>query len=410
MEHLPEIVQKAIRNILDSNFGIHDYTINIMPASETGDNFMGSLKKIVVDGKVNNVDTNLNLVCKLMPSDANFRKNVNVYEPFKREVFMYNVLDDFKVFQTDKGIQNNRFESYALRYAASSKEFQEYLILEDLCINSFRMFDKNSKLDNVHMRLVLKALAEFHALSFAMRDQKPEEFNKYTHIKEMFTQTLGEKKYYDLCDIGLSNALKVIENYDDNLVPKLNRLRQNCYEIMNDCFYAKSSQKYRVLTHGDCWINNVMFKYKDQIPVEVCILDWQFSRYSSPVTDLSFFFYTSAEQELLFQHFDSLIEEYIKHLHNTIKLLGSDPNEIYPRKQFQKDLERYFKYGLISCCHVFKFVLSKPDEAPDMQKLALSNSRESLEEQFQFIHPSTKNDYARRIRNIVKHASDRNFI
>lgn len=97
-------------------------------------------------------------------------------------------------------------------------------------------------------------------------------------------------------------------------------------------------------------------------------------------------------------------------MHNTIKLLGSDPNEIYPRKQFQKDLERYFKYGLISCCHVFKFVLSKPDEAPDMQKLALSNSRESLEEQFQFIHPSTKNDYARRIRNIVKHASDRNFI
>lgn len=142
----------------------------------------------------------------------------------------------------------------------------------------------------------------------------------------------------------------------------------------------------------------------------MCLLDWQFLRCSSPILDLSFFFCTSAQENLLDEHFDDLINEYIEHLHERIRFLGSNPDKVYPQEEFRNDLERYYKFGIITSSHVLKFVLSKKDEMPDMEKISLCNDRLMLEEQFEFRHSDSKTEYVRRIRNMVRHASVRNFM
>lgn len=144
--------------------------------------------------------------------------------------------------------------------------------------------------------------------------------------------------------------------------------------------------------------------------MDICFLDWQFLRYCSPVVDLSFFFCTSAEQNLLDDHFDDLIDEYIGHLHERIKILGSNPDKVYPQEEFRIDLKRYYSYGVIASTHVLKFLLAKKDEMSDMVKLSLSNDRSILEKQFEFKHSDSKMKYVKRIRDVVRHASIRNFI
>lgn len=59
------------------------------------------------------------------------------------------------------------------------------LFLEDLQLRGFVMWDRIKQLDFAHMSLSFRALGRFHALSFALRDQRPEDFmSKIATLKE----------------------------------------------------------------------------------------------------------------------------------------------------------------------------------------------------------------------------------
>ncbi|ENN80232.1 hypothetical protein YQE_03339, partial [Dendroctonus ponderosae] len=55
--------------------------------------------------------------------------------------------------------------------------------------------------------------------------------------------------------------------------------------------------KYAAWTHGDCWSNNLMFKYRANGELEyIKLLDHQLGRDSTPVHDLSYLFYSGASK------------------------------------------------------------------------------------------------------------------
>lgn len=64
---------------------------------------------------------------------------------------------------------------------------EEVLILEDMREQGYVMLDRRNSLDVTHCQLVLEHLAKLHAISFAMRDQKPEQFNS---LKNSISETL----------------------------------------------------------------------------------------------------------------------------------------------------------------------------------------------------------------------------
>ena len=73
------------------------------------------------------------------------------------------------------------FHEYPQCYRTVDEEPNECLLLEDLSVHGFTIINRHT--DEVtadHVRLVMKTLGKFHAISFALKDQQPDTFKEIT--------------------------------------------------------------------------------------------------------------------------------------------------------------------------------------------------------------------------------------
>lgn len=81
-------------------------------------------------------------------------------------------------------------------------------------------------------------------------------------------------------------------------------------------------EEFNVLNHGDCWCNNIMFKYNESGEREDTILvDFQMGKYGTPCQDLLYFIFSSVKQEIRLKEFDFFIRFYHENLKVNLKLL-----------------------------------------------------------------------------------------
>lgn len=92
----------------------------------------------------------------------------------------------------------------------------------------------------------------------------------------------------------------------------------NLGDLMDKYFECTKQRpdNFNVLTHGDIWTNNIMFKGD-----KLRLLDYQISLYGSPSLDLIQLVFSSASSEIIRNHFDELLKHYHTHLTNNLKLL-----------------------------------------------------------------------------------------
>lgn len=95
-----------------------------------------------------------------------------------------------------------------------------------------------------------------------------------------------------------------------------------------------------VVIEGDCWAPNFLIRDIRQSQKQALMLDFQLSRCASPIIDLSFLIYACTLKSFRDQYFDELLKMYHSELSNAIKLLGSDPEKLYPWDLFMKEVKR----------------------------------------------------------------------
>lgn len=79
----------------------------------------------------------------------------------------------------------------------------------------------------------------------------------------------------------------------------------------------------QILTHGDVWVNNFMIKYdSENNPIDVLLIDFQMSFWSSPAVELIYFFISSLRDDIKVERFDDLVEFYHSELFNSLKTLN----------------------------------------------------------------------------------------
>ncbi len=78
---------------------------------------------------------------------------------------------------------------------------------------------------------------------------------------------------------------------------------------------------FRVLNHGDVWVNNFMFKYEEENLTDVLFIDYQLPFWGSPANDLLYFFISSIRDDDKLQNFDNLMEFYHRELVSSLKKL-----------------------------------------------------------------------------------------
>lgn len=114
-------------------------------------------------------------------------------------------------------------------------------------------------------------------------------------------------------------------------------------------FRGSNFGRIRTLVHGDCWNNNIMFRYPDDlsgVPNGVALFDFQLCNWGCPAVDLQNFFFVSANMDVLSNHMDELIDGYLNTVHEVLTELNY-PLEKFSKANFMADFKDSFLYGLI---------------------------------------------------------------
>ncbi|XP_031625580.1 uncharacterized protein LOC116342201 [Contarinia nasturtii] len=221
-----------------------------------------------------------------------------------------------------------------------------------------------------HILLVMKALGKFHAVSFAMKDQKPH------HFRKNVVKNLGEHFYrhghnLDLARMINGAAMNVINSItdddDDDLLEAVLKLyEREQYDMMVNCVDGNEAEPYSVVIHGDLWSKNTLFQCNDEnVPEKVCFIDWQMCRYASPVLDILYFIFLNTTRELRGRNYNIYLKTYYQSLSRHLIRLGSDPVDVFPFSALHEQLQKFGKFALIQTSFLLPILMAEADLQSD---------------------------------------------
>lgn len=212
--------------------------------------------------------------------------------------------------------------AYPTFYDAIDDNLNECILLEDLRIRDFYMTNlRNDKITADHVNLVMQSLAKLHAISFAIKDQLPETFaNLQSNLKTVFSKDSADQR--ELLKKRSNLLMKIVseEKYSHLLVRLKELFKKDAADIAIDCLDPTYIGSATVISHGDAWQNNFMFRYDEQgIPIEVILLDWQLSQCASPAFDVSYFIFCSTTKRIRDAHYNDFLKIYHNNLSKHIQ-------------------------------------------------------------------------------------------
>lgn len=166
------------------------------------------------------------------------------------------MLPYFSKFQEERNVYLDGFHEFPRCYKTITTESIECLFLEDLAKTNFKMIDKD-EVTPEHILLVIKTIAKFHAVSFALKDQEPDKFAEITSNLDEVMFTRGEyNQFADFVNQAENIAMDCIsDEHDIHLVKALLHLYEtNQYDLITEMVEAET---YSVILHGDLWSNNM---------------------------------------------------------------------------------------------------------------------------------------------------------
>ncbi|XP_058453325.1 uncharacterized protein LOC131431555 isoform X3 [Malaya genurostris] len=251
------------------------------------------------------------------------------------------------------------------------------IVSENLQAEGYRMVENNKGLlDFAHLEVALKSLAKLHAASLVLEERTKQPITK------LYSGHLNENAYIDddtyVRKTNLENAIKVlcelikrIDKYKNS--DRLKFILEKFPQIIRKIYdFAKPSTVYRnVFNHGDLWNNNLMFKYEetanksrtnsDAVPVDVVLVDYQFSRLAPPAYDVMSLIMISTVSTYRDQYLEAWKNIYYDALTALLaQYCPLNAKEILPEAVFLQSCQEYHLAGLIESCMYFHWP-PKPD-------------------------------------------------
>ncbi|KAK8735067.1 hypothetical protein OTU49_017443 [Cherax quadricarinatus] len=254
-------------------------------------------------------------------------------------------------------------------YFAHLTEQEEVIFLGDLRPEGFKMFDRMKGMDKAHAVLVLKELGKLHAASILCQKETSVVLEeKYTYIKKDFQSIIGDVDFKKMLTSEVENSAEIAERIGGykKVVDWLKDFAPSSSDVFLE--QIKKSPPFDVLCHGDCWNNNILFKYDETgVPVDVRLLDFQISRKASPATDLNYFMYTSFNGPERKDNLETFLNVYYESLREVLEAGGTKAE-----KTSQELREEYHKknlFGLIMGMMVVPIVVTQAGEVMDLDDI-----------------------------------------
>ncbi|EDW63488.1 uncharacterized protein [Drosophila virilis] len=212
------------------------------------------------------------------------------------------------------------------RHYYSTTQPEQTIVFGDLCCEGYQLKCRQLGLDAAHARLVMRKLAEYHALTMVMAEHEPQtiidrypfgllhmDAIKSEPFKLLFgTQLLKLAALTNDCE-GFGSITRKLYRYHEHFTE---RVLKSVYPLRGDL---------NVMNHGDLWVNNIFFKYDEHHKVQQAkIIDFQLCFYGSLGFDVNYFLNTSLELDVLKTQRQQLIDAYYEALLGCLQQLPWD--------------------------------------------------------------------------------------
>ncbi|XP_076679145.1 uncharacterized protein LOC143374695 [Andrena cerasifolii] len=348
----------------DSTIRVID--IFVKPATAKGDNYTSDMMRVAIEFTRNQGDNKVtqkkSLIFKFEPIVEGARRDlITKTEIFDTEITM--MMDALKKMNDMLGYENR----LGARVLHIRMERPLCLIIEDLAPLGFRMADRQAGLDLAHSLLAMRGLGKFHGSSVALCEKEPKQKSNYR--KGLFSDEYP-KEMSDFFTGGFLALAKEVEQWpelDKSYAEKLRALSSRLYSFGTEAMKRRDDQ-FNVINHGDCWVNNMLFRYEDGKPVQHIFVDFQLCVYASPAIDLLYFLSTSPAAQVYENSMDELLKEYHRTLSSTMKQLSckTAPPSVQEIKQYMKEREIC---AMIFSITVLPIILLDKSEAKDIDEL-----------------------------------------
>lgn len=257
--------------------------------------------------------------------------------------------DEFNVHNKEMHIYEHILSKYKsiTGFELTPKVFEvnrnnDAILFEDLSAAGFSVANRFTGLDETHCRLVVQSLAKLHASSMVLNHTEPNVFQPFSD--GLFNRKI--KLLHDFFYAMLDTCAEEVSTWPEfkTITKKLVELKDDLIE-RGSCVFDYHEDETFVFLHSDLWTTNLMFKYDDeQSPIDIKFIDFQMSSYGSPVIDLIYFIYTSAEIEVRFNKTQELLKYYWENLSQSLTKLNC-VEKIPSEEQLQHEWDRKFFHG-----------------------------------------------------------------
>ncbi|CAH0550374.1 unnamed protein product [Brassicogethes aeneus] len=408
MEHNLNVkILKLLNEIAEEN-GLKNWEIKVKNDSGKCEGFASVI--VPVDLICDN-EAVLELIVKIAPGEE-LRKTIPFEKVFEREVFVYkHVLPAFRQLEVNNRVVGDKtFTNYAKCYKTSLENLEEVLIIENLS-SEYKLWKKNVPLDDNHIKLVLQNYAKLHALSFVLKNENPALFDTFkSNSEDVYMDIIKKCGTAGIIRNLISRVLKSESVRKDlKTFEKLTKFQSEVIDVMSDLINIQASGDYGVVGHGDNWTNNMLFKYENSNGLnelqDVKFIDWQLSRFGSPVLDLSYFLCTSSGKESL-KGLNKLLKVYHSRLTQQLAYFKLDVEQIFPWHTLMEHWKKFSKFGLGMSFLVVNVAVMTEHECPDVERQ--QNSEDFLKTfEIQSVNDS---EYCNRMQYILQHFVDTNLL
>ncbi|KAH8325704.1 hypothetical protein KR067_004842 [Drosophila pandora] len=317
----PQFFRRALEHGLQQQ-DLHVLEVMLTNLTRGGENYCSNIYRAHIkyrNGEGNVLETSL--IVKSMPDDKQaILARLHIYN--KETLFYLQIKPKLETLMWGIGDVSKPWSLGAKHYYSTTQP-EQTILFEDLCCKGYQLKCRQLGLDLAHATLVMRKLAEYHALTMTMSEWEPESIIDRYPFGLLHMDAIKSEPFKLLFGTQLLKLIALLTECEGfgSITKKLYRYHEHFTDRVLKSVYPLRGN-HNVLNHGDLWVNNIFFKYDSQYKVkDVKIIDFQLCFYGSLGFDINYFLNTSLELGVLRDHRQKLIDIYFETLIDVLKKL-----------------------------------------------------------------------------------------
>ncbi|XP_069358933.1 uncharacterized protein [Maniola hyperantus] len=256
-------------------------------------------------------------------------------------------------------------EGERLKIVKSYECTSDAIFLENIVKKGFKTLNRIDVMPLQFAELSIAELAKLHGLAFVLEHKRTDYFEEKIKSLEpsvRFDDIIAWKNYVNKM-FGI-----MTEHLDKHTKEKIDYFLHNTFYDKFPKYFKGETGSVKCMCHGDFRLSNVMVKEIDEEDKEVVLIDFQFLFYGSPLEDLFYFLYTGTDRKFRKAHMNNLKDLYHNKLAEFLKYFDLDINDVYAKKDFEKDFKDSLDFGLMVALYISPIIFTVEDEVPDYGK------------------------------------------